>query len=139
MSDDDEGSQPAPYRHCVKIYNAMLAVAESRTTEAGEEILVYRGYLTAVFKEQGLPAPYYTTVLNNLKRMGCVKQLARGGGPAMSEWQVMHAPTPELMETAIAVSTPPSSRVAGLEQQNRDLNKRIRDLEEVVAMLGEAS
>jgi len=57
------------------------------------KLLIYEGFLTTLVTRQlNLSVPYYTSVTNVLKRMGCVRQLRRGGGSAPSQWLLIKEP-----------------------------------------------
>jgi hypothetical protein len=125
---------PAMFEHCAKVYAAMdsKATAEEVPTEDGRtrEVKVWTGALTALFRELNLPTPYYTSVMQHLKRMGCVEQYQRGGGKAPSKWVVYREPTADLYENAEGTSGKPSNstRLAQLEQKTRDLQRQVTTL-----------
>jgi hypothetical protein len=97
---------------------------------------VYQGYLTKLFQRRQLSVPYYTSVMRSLQAMDCVRQLRRGGGNAPSQWLIVQEPTKELFEFAKAKNVHKLKRTASndtrmeaLEQQMRDLQRRINSLE----------
>jgi hypothetical protein len=61
----------------------------------GEHVFVYEGYTTRLFQQLQLPGPYYSSVLQRLQSMGCIRQLSRGGGSAASRWALLDDPTIE--------------------------------------------
>jgi hypothetical protein len=103
---------------------------------------VYRGHLTKLFTKLHLSTPYYSMVTKQLKAMGCIEQLRRGGGGAESEWQLIAAPTEDLYdahpkETREGVrSTVPA---AAIEQQIRDLANQVNELRTRMDAYEEAS
>ena len=119
-------AEPALFQHCESVYGAMLAESEVR-----EEGQVYEGFLTKLVAALRLPNPYYTFVTNALQEMDCIRQLRRGGGSTPSLWLLKQEPTMELFsEHAGSTSyAKRHDRVAMLEQQLRDLNKRVTELE----------
>jgi hypothetical protein len=122
---------PAMFEHCAKVYAAMerTAVEETVGLEGGTErvVVMWTGALTGLFRELDLPTPYYTAVMQHLKRMGCVEQYQRGGGKAPSKWVLYRDPTAELYENAEGTSGRPSAstRLAAVEQQCRDNARQI--------------
>lgn len=119
---------PAQYDHCVTIYNAMLAEARTEEVE-GQMVLVWEGFLTEVFQKQGLPQPYYTTVMHKLKAMECVIQLKRGGGGGTSIWALLKEPTEEEFMAAPERSKSNPSVSDQKEQLLRDTIKAVQHLQ----------
>lgn len=137
---DDERAMPAQYNHCVQVYNAMVTSDDTFTTPAEDgsgELVVWEGHLTKLFATLNLAVPYYTTVTQHLKRMGCVRQLRRGGGTRSSQWELIHAPTEDLFNQgrprAARLGMPSTTVLANevkmLQQQVRDLTRRMNELE----------
>lgn len=124
---EDTKTTPVMYDHCVAIYQKM--VAEADTNE--ENDLVYTGHLTKLFASLGFPSPYYTSIMNHLKAMGCVEHLRRGGGNAHSVWKMVTPPTEESFESMVTMLRPQRGRLNQLEQQLRDLSRRVDKLESV--------
>lgn len=122
----------AVYGHCENVYKAMLK--ESHTiTHGGETAVVYEGFLTRLFNDLGLSMPHYSSVMTELKRMGCVEQIKRGGGGGKSQWRMLHAPTVEEFENApVTTSLRAQKLQADLYQRVRDIEKRLEDLETAV-------
>ena len=131
--DDIEELPPLPvlYDHCLKVYEEMEGRSELITSEE-HEMVVYEGHLTTLFRDLRMSIPYYTHVTRELKRMGCIVQLRRGGGNAPSQWELRTAPTATLYRTGFS-RKPHKSEVKfrSMEQKIRDLTKRITDLEHV--------
>ena len=129
--------RPALYEHCTIVWEAMAEEAIMQTLD-GVDALVYTGFLTKLFEAKLLSIPYYTQVMNALKRMDCVRQLRRGGGAAPSEWVLVQKPSLELFRSRMDLPAPATSRKQGLEQAQqmvRDLAKRVSDLENRVQYL----
>jgi hypothetical protein len=120
----------ALYEHCLRVYGTMEkeAVHETIVLEDGTklEVLMWTGALTKVFGRLELSTPYYTHVMDHLKRMDCVEQYRRGGGSTPSKWVLHREPTPDLFENA-EYHRPTSNKVRMdiIEQRIRDLNKKI--------------
>jgi hypothetical protein len=57
-------------------------------------IIVWEGMLTKfVTADMNLSVPYYTFMTRAMKKMGCIRQLRRGGGTSPSQWQLVREPT----------------------------------------------
>lgn len=134
--DDKQLEQmPVLFTRCIQVYNAMAenAQVESLGVEyEDQEGLVYEGFLTALITEDvGLSVPYYTKTTQELKRMDCIRQLRRGGSTTPSRWLLLQEPTRELYLNMNASKSKVSktSKAAQMEQQIRDLNKRVSTIE----------
>jgi hypothetical protein len=103
---------PIVFEHCKTVYDAMDKKAKlvypdgeapEDVLEPGvesashpDEMLVWEGMLTALItKELHFSVPYYSKIRNELMRMGCIRQLRRGGGSSPSQWELICAPTRE--------------------------------------------
>lgn len=108
--------------------------AERQKADDGGYMLVYEGFLTGLFGEMKLATPYYTKVLRHMKAMRSIRQLSRGGGAAMSRWELLEEPTLEAFQQAAETletgRTQPTSRMSVQEQMIVDLQNRVDDLEE---------
>lgn len=114
--------EPALFRHCCTVYEAMNDLAED-----GLHGRTYEGFLTHLFNDLDLSVPYYTMVMKKLKAMDCVRQLVRGGGSAPSQWLLLQEPTMELFN-----ATPAAREMAKMAQIPQDVNRRLSVLEEKV-------
>jgi hypothetical protein len=136
MIDTDVAS--AMLEHCQKVYEALQSDAvEELVGEDGDEqaVLAWTGHMTKVIRDCGLPSPYYTTVLNHMKRMGCIEQARRGGGTATSKWYLWTAPTNELFTTAqSAKKSGGQVRMDMLEQGLKDLKRRVEVIEKYLGV-----
>lgn len=124
--------------HCKTIYNKMAETAtvpvHNVELDWDDGLLLWEGQLTRLFEEVGLGQPYYSSVVGELKRMDCIRQAKRGGGPQPSKWLLLQEPTEELFTLAQhrpMVASRPSGRETGAQnaQNLRDLNHRITALE----------
>lgn len=124
---DEDVKTPVLYDHCCTVYKAMLDAASPRHADDDPKdvMMVYEGHLTRLFTELRLSVPYYTTVMGALQRMGCVRQLRRGGGNAMSQWELVREPSEEGFHLTAARQGGKPSKYDGLQQQIRDLNSRL--------------
>src|SRR3954468_22235888 len=87
-----ESRAPALFGHCETVYNAMLARATS-VREGNVRMVVWEGFLTKlILEELRLATPYYTSVTQALTKMGCIRQLRRGGSSTTSQWELLRAP-----------------------------------------------
>lgn len=137
--DKPTSALPAIFEHCCSVYKAMAARAETRTVDDAE-VLVYEGALTKLFRDQlGLSVPYYTSSLGELKRMGCLAQLRRGGGGAPSIWALYFEPTPDIWRNTIhrTVRTK-ASKTAATDAKINDINSRLNKVEKTLHGLMEA-
>jgi hypothetical protein len=124
-------------KHCEKVYAAMLEKSEPHTYK-DEEVQRYVGFTTQLFEEVGLATPYYTSVMNALKKMECCVQAKRGGGGSPSVWILLRPPTEELfMEKEHLISSRVGNVEERMNQKFNDLNKRLSSLEGQVRALVE--
>jgi hypothetical protein len=129
---------PKLLEHCSAVFEKMKSEAKPRTVE-GDHALVYEGFLThLITQDLHLATPYYTSVMNRLKKMGCVRQLSRGGGPSPSIWELITEPTLDAFEAAEATRSKPKQDWRG---QTDDVMKamlnRIDTLEDQMATVME--
>lgn len=121
---------PQMYNHCVNVYNAMRKTAKPYAGAKGSRI-IWEGFFTKLINEDlGLAVPYFTAVRNNLKEMGCIEQIARGGGTHPSTWELIREPTEELFNSKGKIRT--NSKTAQLEGQVRDLDARLKAVEQLL-------
>lgn len=118
------------YDHCKRVFEEMQSQARKE-----EDGLIYEGHLTKLFANLQLPTPYYTTVMNHLKSMNCVEQLRRGGGNSPSRWVLIAEPNEEAFKSIENVRRRSHGKVAGLEQQVRDLTRQVNTLSTKVTAL----
>jgi hypothetical protein len=105
----------------------------NQKSDEGHDIVVYEGFTTGLFQELELSIPYYTKVLRHLKAMGCVRQLRRGGGSAMSRWELIKEPNfldYEAAAVQVDMKAPAVSKQSVADQMIADLNVRVEALEE---------
>jgi hypothetical protein len=143
MTDTDEKPMKALYDHCIEIFEEMEKEAvpeESQGTEAGATMdpdagtgyLIWTGHTTHLFSRLGKATPYYTSVMEALKKMGCVEQLKRGGGNSMSKWRLVRKPEEDYFHAIEKLKKPTQGSQKALEQQFRDLNNRVLVLEDTL-------
>lgn len=148
MSDDEERPMKALYDHCNLIFDEMYKEAVPEETVVsriegdeqtpGTEVttatgyMIWTGHTTHLFSRLGMATPYYTTVMTALKKMGCVEQIKRGGGNSMSKWRLVRKPEEDYFHAAEKLQKPVQGSQKALEQQVRDLNKRVTTLEDVL-------
>lgn len=128
-----EGPPSALYEYTVQVYEELSnrAYVTNLGPEWGdEEGLVFEGYVTHLFKELNFSLPYFTKVMNELKRMECVVQLRRGGSTSMSKWLLIKPPTPENWRDAKVLRGKRNT-----DQKINDLNNRVNTMEEKVDLL----
>lgn len=134
MSDVDEKPMKALYDHCVTVFEEMFKEAVPELPPGGEDVgdgyMIWTGHLTQLFARLGMATPYYTTVMQTLKKMSCVEQVKRGGGNAQSKWRLVRKPEEDFFTAAEKIKKPTQGTFASMEQQMRDMNKRLSDLED---------
>lgn len=133
---DLDKAPSALYEHCLVVYDKMSKEAKMELLD-GEELDVYEGFLTSLFKDVGLSVPYYTQVVRMLRAMNCVTQIRRGGGASPSRW-VMHF-RPDLESFNVAKELPEMirpSKSAMVDQALKDLNTRLISLEDRLSKAG---
>jgi hypothetical protein len=137
---DIEKAPPALFQHCVTVFEAMRAGAlphqigtPGDSAAPVRHAFVYQGHTTRLFRELNLPSPYYTSILQALQQMGCIKQLSRGGGSAESRWELLDDPTMDLFFESSGV-TPGKSRMAKIEQRLADSQNRLDAIEERIRL-----
>lgn len=142
------GLPPALYEHCVRTYEAMLAQAktltvtskgvelEDRSVDPDEdttasEIIVYEGFLTQLITGKlNLSVPYYTSITRALVRMGCIRQMRRGGGASPSQWELIYQPTEKAFYDTHPKKAPKQTKDEAHAEQIRNLAQRVTDLEQ---------
>ena len=126
----EEVAPPALFDHCCRVYAAMLAEAHAVDSE-GQKMVVYEGFLTTLITGKlNLSVPYYSSVRRALKRMGCIRQLRRGGGSSQSQWELITDPTFELFQSQAEVKSRTPTKTEALDYQITVLISRIAELEE---------
>jgi hypothetical protein len=133
---EEQSAPPKLYEHCVTVFEQMREEATPAQVE-GTHALVYEGFLTRLFNKLSLATPYYTSVMQALRKMGCVKQLSRGGGASPSKWELLQEPTVELFTNAQAKRLVDNSWRGQVTQQLHDITERVGDLEEILAAITE--
>jgi hypothetical protein len=127
---------PVLFDHCKSVYDGMLAKA--RPDNDGN--MLYEGHLThLILDELNFSAPYYTKTLQALKRMGCIRQLRRGGAGTPSLWEVVREPDEDAFRSGVNRGMTRSQKVNSYEQRLADLSKRVSDLEDLAQMLVEVN
>lgn len=135
----EEGAPPALFDHCRRTYLEMsrqaTSVIEPGSSDSEDEersrIVVYEGFLTHLVTQQlNLSVPYYTSIRKNLIRMGCIRQLKRGGGSSPSQWELIYEPTPEAFATAQPPKVPKQTKESAMNEQIRNLSARVSELED---------
>jgi hypothetical protein len=141
MSEKEEDTTPALFFHCVEAYEEMLARAQRVTLDEGTEGIVYEGFITALFRDVlKYSSPYFSSVTQALTKMGCARQLKRGGSSTPSQWIMITEPTPELFakyqeEMPARVKYVTVIEHAGLEQRVKDLTVRVSKIDAILAAL----
>ncbi len=94
---------------------------------------MYEGMLTKLITvELNLSVPYYTSILRALKRMGCVRQIRRGGGTSASQWELICPPTEEAFLLVRPRKAPKKGKQEMQQDQINALNNRVLALEKAL-------
>jgi len=118
---------PSLYQHCITIYDAMKETAVVTEFE-DSELLAYEGFLTKLFIREHMSVPYYTSVMQELQQMDCVRQLRRGGGSSPSLWAMIQRPTRALWDTRSSrplVRTQRQANNDAAAQHMRDMQRQL--------------
>jgi hypothetical protein len=92
-------SAPALFGHCIEVFETLDKAAKDIVLpNTGEEVRVWEGFTTKVFTQLHLPIPYYTSVMDMLKKMDSVRQIRRGGGGSPSQWLILQRPSLEMFD-----------------------------------------
>jgi hypothetical protein len=131
----EEETLPAIFEHAKNVYAEMERTAELTPIEplgSLPPVLVWEGHLTKLITGAPLhlSVPYYTSVTRELKRMGCIRQLRRGGGHSASRWQLLTAPTEELF---LSDRNKTGNATARRRDRISILEQRVADLARIVS------
>lgn len=132
--------KPSPLLHAEKVYFLMRENARE-VREGDVPMLIWEGFTTHLLKELKLAVPYYSTIRTALIKMGCVRQLRRGGGSSPSQWELIREPSldlwvkmqeeaPDQPVRAGTASAASKGDIKHLRQQFNDLRDRVDGLEE---------
>jgi hypothetical protein len=126
---------PSLFLHCSSVFELMKKRATPEIIES-THALVYRGFLThLITQDLELATPYYTHVMHRLKKMGCVRQLQRGGGPSPSTWELIEEPTLEAYEAAEDKKEKPQTWKGQTDEVMQRMLSRLDTLEEQMAIV----
>ena len=126
------------YDHSKRVYMRMLEEAQMEDVagESGEPMVLWTGHLTRLIKDKlNYSTPYYSSITLNLKRMGCIRQVRRGGGNAPSVWELIKEPTEEAFRTAEELRKPGTTSQDMIGQQVRDINARLVIVEQALGLI----
>lgn len=132
---------PALFEHCVRTYKTMFAQAETRISDEGS-MVVYEGFITKlVTTELNYSVPYFTSIRRALLRMGCIRQLKRGGSTTPSQWEMVTEPTREAflkgrtIKSGIVQAASGANKPAMLDTRMTDLEKRMYKVEKALGLI----
>jgi hypothetical protein len=121
------------FRYCQNVYKVMDEEAHDHIPEddSSKSMRVWEGFFTKLITDRlSLSVPYYSTIRTNLMRMGCIRQLRRGGGSAPSQWELLRPPTEELWFNSPSRRSYQTSKTEANSEQLNDINRRVKILEE---------
>lgn len=128
-----EDAPPALYGHCSTVFNEMLTGAKSHVNPQGDTIAIWEGGLVKLITGTlYLSIPYYSSITQALKRMGCISQMKRGGGSGDSQWELHYAPTLEMFLNAQPKKEKKQDKWSIAQEQLDSQNQRILALEDIV-------
>jgi hypothetical protein len=136
--EQNEEAPPKLFEHCLSVFAAMKKEARPTKIE-GQHALVYEGFLTHLFSDLQLATPYYTSVMQRLRKMQCVRQLSRGGGNSPSRWELLRDPEWDVFAEAEQRRLQGATKLGQLQGEVRELNRRVTDLESIYQRMTEAS
>lgn len=125
----------AIFHHCCTVYAEMDAEASEVMFE-GRKAKLYEGFLTKLFQDQlNFSQAYYSQVMAELRRMGCVQSIKRGGGTSPSRWVLLQQPTYEIYINLggkeYRQGGPKSSRnLASMTDMFRDMEAKVTSMED---------
>jgi hypothetical protein len=96
---------------------------------------VYEGHLTRLFSDLGIANPYYSKIRDALVAQGCIDQLRRGGGSALSKWIVVKPPEEETFRSFMEMKRRPQGKTNILEQQVSGLRGMVNDAMNALEMM----
>jgi hypothetical protein len=140
MGTNQPDVKPSPLLHCEKVYFKMRQDA-TETYEGEVPMVVWEGFTTRLLKELELAVPYYSTIRTALMKMGCIKQLRRGGGTSPSQWELIKEPTlalwHEMLEQDPTIPASTQTGSAASKSDVRILGAKLSDLTERVEKVEE--
>ena len=123
---------PKLYEHVCRVFAAMKSDAiPVNIPDGGDQrhAFIWEGHTTKLFRQLELPTPYYTSCLNRLEQMNCIKQLSRGGGSAASRWELLDDPDIDVFMRVAKAQKVRGTRLGALEQRFLEINKRLQAVE----------
>lgn len=135
MSNPEEQPTPALFEHANRVYEEMLKRSHKENDEVLGTVDIYEGHLTRLFSELGIANPYYTKIKHALEGQGCIVQIRRGGGAALSKWQLCFPPDEETFRTVAERKRNSSGRLGVVEQRVKDLTRMVNELTDRIEML----
>lgn len=136
---------PALFDHCRRAYEELIK--EGRCVRVSDEmgdyrdIIIWEGMFTNfIVNRLNLSTPYFTSIRRELIRMGCIRQLRRGGGSSPSQWELIREPGLDLFYQARPLRTQnvQTDKFTGMRSELNALVRRIADLEKAFAGLLDA-
>jgi hypothetical protein len=131
----EETPLPILYDHCCRLYKLMLQQARMEVVDE-EQVVLWEGALTRLIKDDlNYSVPYYTHLTGALKRMGCIRQLRRGGSTSPSLWQLLREPTEEAFKHAEELRKPGKRPQDVTDQRLKDMNDRLLVVEKALGII----
>jgi hypothetical protein len=128
---DAEAPTPALYDHALRVYEEMKNRSTVQRVDPAaqddEFANVYEGHLTQLFSDLSIANPYYSKIRDALVAQGCMEQLRRGGGSALSKWVLVKPPEEETFRSFMEMKRRPLGRAHILEQQVKGLTGMVNE------------
>jgi hypothetical protein len=90
----DDAAPTAQYLKAVDFYDQLVKQAEPEEVN-GHQLLVFRGYLTHVYRTLDIPNAYYTVISSKLEKIGSVTKIITGARGVPSVLVLHHRPSME--------------------------------------------
>lgn len=137
---------PVVFSQAIELWQKMKRLSQPETVEGDKIVDVYEGQLTKLIMApvtdggMGLSNPYYTKLTSILKKSDSIQMIRRGGGAgSASRWALLRPPTIELLkqyeEQGVLGTTNRRQKDNSFQQQLTDLNERLIELEDQVAVI----
>lgn len=120
-------------KNAITLWDAM----KDRADQRDEDVFIYHGKVTELFRELGIPTMYYSAIRRFLVHCGCIEMVKRGARGTGSEVRLLHRPVPE-DSTAEIVKIASERLTVGPESATLsvEFERRIRRLEKWRETLG---
>ena len=123
-SKDTELRQPKMQQYCAALYDYFEATATIEDVE-GTELQVWQGQLTQATKQVGIPDGVYKRVMDQLKTLECIEQVAQGRRSMPTIILLLRAPTLDIWKEIRSEGLTRRDEAAILRRRLDDLERRL--------------